>query len=191
MSSETVSSAASGAATGAKVGSVIPGVGTVVGAVIGGVVGGLFGSKSSKRKKRARRAMAQLNKLQTYLNKRNASQEYLETRAQTTSNLYASGAGTEKSSGYFGILGSLDSQRGTAIRQQNFVDTQSAIYERNMRKAADTMALFGAINAVAGTAGDVYEVLNTPKIDFPTTIDSQMEDTRGLDFTVGGVRRIG
>lgn len=150
--SGAVAGAAQGAAAGAAVGSVVPVIGTAIGAVVGGIVGGVAGLFGGKKRKKAKKYRNELKKLQKFVARKELLQQS-QFQASDVSNVVGQvGAGTERSSGGFGVISSVASQRGDAIKQSNFSQKRTS---RIAKLEEQANAIEGYISAASSITESV------------------------------------
>ncbi len=148
--------ATKGAAAGATVGTaIVPGIGTAIGAVVGAVVGGVVGLVGGGKRHAANKLKKQVSKLNRFVARKELLQQSRIQQAQASSAIVNSGAGTERSSGGFGVLASITSQRNAGVRQANFVSSRTGKIQKLESAANRIEGYVDAAASIASTVGSV------------------------------------
>lgn len=157
MAGEEFSGALSGAAQGAAAGSVAG----PIGAAVGGVIGGVTGLVGGKKRKKANKLKKQLAKLTKFVARKELLQQSKLQYAAANNAIVQSGAGTERSSGGFGVLASISSQRNNAIRQDNYAIKRSNKIASLENQANKIEGYIAGASSIVSTAADSFKPLGS------------------------------
>lgn len=185
MASEEIGGAASGAAQGAAAGFL---VGGPWGAAIGGVIGGVSGLVGGKKRKKAKKYKKELLKFERFVARKELLLQSRRQEAEASNAIAQAGAGTERSSGGFGVMGSIASQRANAIRESEFGIKRQDKIKKLEERANQIEGLIGAASSLTSTYessfGKTKEVV--PQTPFPTNYGGEIP----TNFSISGNARL-